>query len=106
LVEIEQAYPRFLDLGIRVVAANTEGDPATELLRTNHGLSFPVAHSVPLAVARALGGWTGVRQGVEYMQPCEFVLRPDGTVAASMYSTTQLGRMDPEEVLRFVKARM
>jgi hypothetical protein len=40
------------------------------------------------------------------IQPCEFVIRPDGTVAASMYATTQLGRMMPEAVHQFIKARI
>ena len=103
---MEAAYSQFAELGVKIIAGNTEGDAETEHLHTEHNLSFPVAHSVPLGVAATLGGWTGVRQGVDYMQPCEFVLRPDGTVAASMYATTQLGRMNPEEVLRYIKARM
>ncbi len=53
-----------------------------------------------------LGGWIGERQGKRIMQPSEFVIRPNGEVAASMYATTQLGRMDPQEVLRFVKSRL
>jgi peroxiredoxin len=88
-----------------VVAGNTEGDPETEHAAADHGLSFPVAHSVPLEAAAALGAWTGVRQEVEHLQPCEFILRPDGTVAASLYATTQLGRMNPAEIIRFVSAR-
>jgi peroxiredoxin len=103
---MEAALPQFQELGIKVFAANTEGDPATQEFQQKYGLSFPVAHSAPIELAKTLGGWTGVRQGVEYMQPCEFVIRPDGTVAASLYATTQLGRMNPEEVLRFIKARM
>ncbi len=91
--------------GIRVVAGNTEGDGLTSTTAVDHGISFPIAHSVPLETARQLGAWTGVRRGVEHMQPAEFVLWPDGTVAASLYATTQLGRMNPQEILRFVRAR-
>ena len=40
------------------------------------------------------------------LNPCEFILNPEGTVMASLYATTQLGRMNPAEIVRFVKARM
>ena len=83
-----------------------EGIPETEATSHHSRLSFPVAHSVTPEVVKELGVWTGERQGKGIMQPSEFVIRPSGEVAASMYATTQLGRMDPQEVLRFVKSRM
>jgi hypothetical protein len=57
-------------------------------------------------IGEKIGAWIGERQGKAMIQPCEFVLRPDGTVAASMYATTQLGRMLPEAIWNFVKARI
>ena len=106
MAEVEQSYDQFLELGVRVIAGNTEGVPETGATAHDHQLSFPVAHSVNPELAKALGGWTGERRGQRIMQPSEFVIRPNGEVAASMYATTQLGRMDPQEVLRFVKSRM
>ena len=97
---------RFNELGIKVVAANADGDPDTEHTKSHQGLSFPVAHSVTPEVAEAIGAWAGERQGRFIMQPTEFVLRPGAEVAASIYSSTQLGRMDPREVLRFIESRM
>ena len=97
---------QFIELGIRVVAGNTEGVPETDATAHDHQLSFPVAHSVNPDLVETIGGWAGERRGKRIMQPSEFVIRPNGEVAASMYATTQLGRMDPEEVLRFIKARM
>jgi peroxiredoxin len=88
-----------------VIAANTEGDKETSRTLNEHNLSFPVAYSLGIEYAEKLGAWTGERRGEEIIQPCEFVLRPDGTVAASMYATTQLGRMLPEAIWYFVKAR-
>ena len=106
MAEVEQSYSEFLESGIRVVAGNTEGDSETGDIAHSHELSFPVAHSVDPDLVKVLGGWTGERQGGRIMQPSEFVIRPNGEVAASNYPTTQLGRMDPQEVLRFVRARM
>ena len=39
------------------------------------------------------------------MEPAEFILRPDSTVAASLYGTTQPGIMNPREISVFVKDR-
>ena len=88
------------------MAGNTEGVPETDATAHDHQLSFPVAHSVSLDLVKELGGWIGERGGKRIMQPSEFVIRPNGEGAASMYATTQLGRMDPQEVMRFVKSRM
>jgi len=91
---------------MKIVAGNADGDADTAHTHDDHDLSFPIAHSVPIEIAEKLGAWTGVRQGKEIVQPCEFVLRPDGTVAASMYASTQLGRMNPQEIVRFVTDRI
>ena len=106
MAEVQAALPQLNELGIKVVAANADGDTDTDHTASQHVLSFPVAHSVGPEVVKALDAWTGERQGRSYMQPAEFVLRPSGEVAASMYASTQLGRMDPQEILRFIKARM
>ena len=106
MAEIERSYDQFLELGVRVIAGNTEGVPETGATAHKHELSFPVAHSIDPELVKVLGGRTGERQGKGIMQPSEFIVRPNGEVAASMYATTQLGRMDPQEVLRFVKSRM
>ena len=106
MAEVEQAYSQFLELGVRVVAGNSEGVPETGGTAHDHRLSFQVAHSVKPDIVKRLGGWAGERQGKRIMQPSEFVIRPNGEVAASMYATTQLGRMAPQEVLTFIKARM
>ena len=92
-------------MGIKIIAANADGDPDTPKTQADHELSFPIAHSVDPEIAAKLGAWTGERKGAKIIQPCEFVIRPDGTVAASLYATTQLGRMLPEAIWYFVKAR-
>ena len=93
-------------LGVKIIAGNTDGDTDTTQTQTDHDLSFPIAHSVAIENAEKLGAWIGERRGGKVIQPCEFVIRPDGSVAASLYATTQLGRMMPEAIWRFVKARI
>ncbi|HIK88972.1 MAG TPA: redoxin domain-containing protein [Dehalococcoidia bacterium] len=90
---------------MKIVFANADGDPDSSQTHADHDLSFPIAHSVDEEIAAKLGAWTELRQGTTIIQPCEFVIRPDGTVAASLYATTQLGRMSPEAVWEFVNDR-
>ena len=103
---MEASFAEFEELGVKIVAGNADGDPDTAQTHTDHDLSFPVAHTVDVALAEKLGAWVGEKKGSMMIQPCEFVLRPDGSVAASMYATTQLGRMNPQEILTFIRARI
>lgn len=49
-----------------------------------------------------IGAWWDSSRG-GYLQPSEFVLAGDGTVMASTYSNSPVGRMDPMETLALVK---
>ena len=48
--------------------------------------------------AHVLDTYTGVRQRKTIINPCEFILNPNGRMMASMHATTRLGRMQPEEM--------
>ena len=88
-----------------MIAASTDPEVGAIGTASTLGLTFPVAHGVKQEEIDALGAWPGERRGETIMQPAEFILRPDGTVAASLYATTQLGRMNPREIAVFVKDR-
>jgi len=70
------------------------------------GLAFPVAYGVQSEQIALLKAVEGVRKGKAIVQPAEFVLNPSGEVAASMYATTQLGRMNPVEILNYLESRV
>jgi len=92
------------EMGIKVYGAssdNAEGAQGS----IDKGITFPIGFGMNVDDAQTLDAWTGARQGMTILQPCEFVLNPAGEVMASLYATTQLGRMSPEEILRFVSAR-
>lgn len=89
---------------MRVITGSS--DPEDRAVEVGRGLSFPVAYGIAEDTARSLGAYTGVREGRFIIQPVELVLRPEGTIAAAMYATSQVGRMDPEEVVRFLNSRV
>ena len=81
-------------------------DQENRAVETGKSLSFPVAYGVTKDDAIRIGAYVGLREGKDIIQPTEILLRPGGTVAAAMYSTSQIGRMDPDEVIRFLNARV
>ena len=105
MAAVEEVIKTFDRLGIRVIAASTDPEEGARKVVADHGLSFPVAYGVIEADISAIGAWSGDREGRTITQPAEFVLRPGGEVAASLYGSTQLGRMSPREVAVFVRAR-
>ena len=93
-------------MGVRVIAACADNEVGARKMVSEQKLTFPVAYGVQADLIEKLGAFQGVRQGEMYIQPTEFVINPDGEVAASMYASTQLGRMKPREVLQFLKNRV
>ena len=64
-------------------------------------LGYPVAHGVDRETADRIGAWWEERRG--HIQPSEFVLTRSGRVLSSTYSSSPIGRMDPEEALFLLK---
>lgn len=64
-------------------------------------MSFPVAHGVTRDDAERLGAFWNERGN--FIEPTEFLLRGDGRVLASTYSSGPVGRMDPGELMSLVK---
>lgn len=93
-------------MGVKVVAASTDPEAGARKMAADHNLTFPIAYGVNSEHIEALGAFSGARQDEVMIQPAEFVLNPDGDIVASMYASTQLGRMYPREVLQFLKSRI
>ncbi len=100
----EALKAEFETAGISVIAASV--DPEDKAREVAASLSFTVAHSVKREQAQALGAFWDERR--EIIQPTEFILRSDGRVLSSTYSSGPVGRLDAKDVLSvvsFVEAR-
>ena len=84
-------------VGFILAASVDTGDKAGEVAA---GLDFPVAEGVTRDRARALDAWWEDRRSI--IQPSEFVLDRKGRVVTSTYSSGPIGRMDAEDVVKFV----
>jgi peroxiredoxin len=102
LAAFEKARPKLEDEGIRVVAASTDPlDKATETVKA-HAIGFPVGYGLPLKeTAATLGAFYEEKRG--FLQATGFVLKPDGTIAVSQYSSGPIGRLVWQDVLGLVQ---
>ena len=60
-------------------------------------LQIPVAYGMTRADGDRIGAWWEERRN--HIHPSEFILRQDGRVLSSTYSSSPVGRMDPQETL-------
>jgi peroxiredoxin len=95
LAGYEERREAFRELGVSMIAGSVDSEEKT--LEVASDLGFPVAYGVTRAMGDAMGAWWEERR--DHIQPSEFVLRQDGRVLGSTYSTLPIGRMDPEETL-------
>ena len=99
MVGFENVKAELTELGVSVAAASV--DPIDKAKEVADEVSFPVGYGVTREIAEKLGSWWEDRRQI--IQPTEFLLRPDNTVAASSYSDGPLARMQGEDVVRFVR---
>ena len=64
-------------------------------------LNFPVAWGVTRDIGDKIGAWWEEER--DFIQPSEFFIQGDGKVIASTYSSSPIGRMEPEDGLALAK---
>lgn len=106
MAELQESLSLFERLGVKVIAVSVDDEAGARKITAENKLTMPMGYGLSVEQIKLLGAFTGERDSGTYIQPTEFVLQPGGKVAASMYSTMQLGRMKPREVLQFLQSRM
>ncbi|WP_131195697.1 redoxin domain-containing protein [Lichenihabitans psoromatis] len=90
--------------GIKVVAFSVEDEASTQEFITKHKITFKVGQSANIElIAAAIGAYQShhpVRG--PFLENTGFVLAPDGTVLNAVYSSRAIGRLVPNDVIRFV----
>ena len=64
-------------------------------------LGFPVAWGMTRETGEQFGAWWDEER--EFIQPSEFFITGSGQVLASTYSSSPVGRMDPEDAVTLAK---
>ena len=99
LTGFEERRAALSELGVSIVAATSQTEEDVAPVAAE--LGFPVGYGVTPEQADAFGGWWEARR--DHVQPSEFVLTQAGRVLSSNYSSSPVGRMDPEETLVLMK---
>lgn len=76
-------------------------DSEEDTLAVAKDLSFPVAYGMTRADGDSIGSWWEERR--DHIQPSEFLLTGSGRVLSSCYSSSPIGRTDPEEAINLLK---
>jgi peroxiredoxin len=105
LAAVQEKIKFFDRLGIKVIAASTDAESGAKKVITEQEITYLVGFGMSQAEIDTLGAFAGERQGETIVQPVEFLLRPWCKIAASLYTTSQLGRMSPRKIAGFVKDR-
>ncbi len=91
--------------GVRIVAASSDSPEKAKETAKTAALSFPVGYGLDVEdTAAKLGAFYELRRGI--LHATGYLVRPNSTVAVACYSTAQIGRLIPEDVLaalRFYK---
>jgi peroxiredoxin len=103
---VEEQYKLLTRLGAKVIALSPDPEAGARKTMSDGKYSFPIGFGVSESDIAAIGAIPGERKGELIMQPAEFVLKPGGEISASLYATTQLGRMDPRAVAFYLKSRV
>ena len=64
-------------------------------------LGFPVAWGMTRDMGDQVGAWWEEQR--QFIQPSEFFITGSGKVLASTYSSSPIGRMDPEDAVTLAK---
>ena len=87
----------FRKLGIRVVAASADPPEKAKETVQHLKLSFPVACGLdPKAVSSLIGAYYEAEPG--FLHATGFLIRPDGRIVVSLYSSRSIGRLTASDV--------
>ena len=102
LLDFQQASQQLSEIQTQVVALSV--DPLEQAQQTveRQRLSFPVLYGLNAhEVAEKIG--VSVNEEPTYLQATGFVLKPDGTIAVSVYSSGAIGRLAATDTINFIK---
>ena len=87
------------ELGVSIVAGCVDSEEKTTEVAAE--LGFPVAWGMTREMGDRFGAWWDEER--EFIQPSEFFITGSGAVLASTYSSSPVGRMDPEDAVTLAK---
>ena len=104
MVGFEKQREALAELGVSIIAGSVDAEDKTAEVAAE--LGFPVAWGMTREMGDKFGAWWDEERA--FIQPSEFFITGSGEVLASTYSSSPVGRMDPEDAVtlaRFIIGR-
>ena len=102
LLDFQRAQEQLNELGAEVVALSVDSLDQAQQTVERHRLTFPLLYGLDArAAAKMMGAY--INEDPLYLQATGFVLRPDGTVAVAVYSSSAIGRLVATDTINFLK---
>jgi peroxiredoxin len=104
LADFKHHKAEFDAIDAQIVALSADREEEARGTVEQLGLEFRVLYGLdPEATSRAIGCYTGKREGKPHIQPAAFVLGPEGRIVHAMYSSSKVGRFTASDALTIVK---
>lgn len=92
----------FDEADVQIVALSADDEEGARAMSEQEDLAFPVLYGLDPDEIRDTVG-TYIEHGKrDHLQPAQFILEPDGSIALACYSSGAVGRLSAEEVLERV----
>src|SRR5438270_2177829 len=102
LLDFQRAREQLNELGAEVVALSVDSFEQAQQTVERHRLTFPVLYGLDAReVEKTIG--VSINTVPLYLQATDFVVRPDGTVAVAVYSSSAIGRLVAADTVNFPK---
>jgi hypothetical protein len=84
---------------VSIVAGSVDSEE--KLAEISNDIGFPVAYGMSREVGEKFGAWWDEERN--FIQPSEFLMTGGGKVLASCYSSSPIGRIEPEDAMMLAK---
>ena len=102
LMDFQRSLAELHEIGTEVVALSVDPIEKAQETVEKHNLTFPVLYGLDAhEMAQKIGA--NINENPPFLQATGFVLKPDGTIAVSVYSSAAIGRLVAADTIKFIK---
>ncbi len=106
LADFQKHLANFTDANVQVIALSVDSHDDAKATVDGKGLTFPVGYGLDPAATSALFG-NYLSDGNDghpvYTQATGFIVKPDGTIAVAVYSSSAIGRLNAADTFGLIK---
>lgn len=100
MADLEKNLGALEELDAQVIALSSDDEAEARGTAGSLDLRYTVLYGLDAeATSRAIGCYTGRREGEAHIQPAAFVLDRDGAVAHAVYSSGKVGRLTAADAI-------